>query len=68
MRAPVELVEIAIQHPYHFLSYNFLSGTQRSKLQTGNWYAAAAEETQNPSYSFPAMARQLSDALIGKKE
>jgi hypothetical protein len=47
MRAPVEpveLVEIAIHYPYHFLSYIFLFGPRRSKLQTRNWYAALSSD------------------------
>src|SRR5262245_11264735 len=47
MRAPVELVEIAIRHPYHFLSYIFLSGLRRSGFQTGNWYAALFSDRFN---------------------
>jgi len=53
MRAPVEpveLVEIAIHHPYYFsvshFSVIFLSGPRRSGFQSGNWYAALFSENR----------------------
>jgi hypothetical protein len=65
MRAPVELVEIAIRHPYHFPPYIFLFGPRRSKLQTRNWYAAVVERISgrpSPLDAGSTLARQLSDA------
>jgi len=57
MRAPVEpveLVEIAIHHPYYFsvshFSVIFLSGPRRSGFQSGNWYAALFSENQPRRY------------------